>query len=90
VIDPRILEQVAKALNIPTDAIKRFNDDAAINIIANIFNDNAVNMNYQCTFNPIEKWLEMIDENKKLYGQLLQAERDKNELLQKLLNKKTK
>lgn len=38
-------------------------------------------MNYQCTFNPIEKLMEIIEENKKLYERLLASEREKIELL---------
>ncbi|MET3978260.1 hypothetical protein ABIB62_000828 [Mucilaginibacter sp. UYP25] len=32
-------------------------------------------------FNPMDKLLEVIEENKKLYERLLQAEKEKNELL---------
>lgn len=32
---------------------------------------------HDCTFNPIEKWLEVLDENKKLYERLLDSEREK-------------
>src|ERR1700712_530531 len=57
VVDPSILEEVAKALKVTSDAIKNFSEDAAINIVSNTFsdfNDNAIAsaMNYQCTFNP--------------------------------------
>ena len=90
VIEPELLEQVAKALKVPADAIKNFDEDAAINYI-NTFNDNSVNhganFNYKCSFNPIDKWAEEIAENRKLYERLLQAEKEKIELLQKLLDK---
>jgi hypothetical protein len=39
-------------------------------------------------FNPIDKWIETIEENKKLYERLLQSEKEKNELLQSRLAKK--
>lgn len=38
-------------------------------------------------FNPLDKWTEEIAENRKLYERLLQAEKEKMELLQKLLDK---
>ncbi len=90
VIESELLEQVAKVLKIPVEAIKNFDEEAAINYI-NTFNDNSVNhganFNYKCNFNPLDKWGEEITENRKLYERLLQAEKEKMELLQKLLDK---
>lgn len=86
-LDKDILEKVAKALKVPADAIKNFSDEIAINIISNTFNDNAVNMNYQCTFNPLEKYIEQVEENKKLYDALLKSEREKISLLEKIIGK---
>jgi transcriptional regulator with XRE-family HTH domain len=87
-LDKDMLEKVAKALKVPVEAIKNFSDDVAINIISNTFNDNAVNMNYQCTINPLEKYIEAMEENKKLYERLLQAEREKVALWEKVVGKK--
>ena len=62
-IDPAILEDVAKALKVPVDAIKNFNEDATISIIANTFNaDSAAYVeNYKCSFNPIDKVVELYE-----------------------------
>lgn len=38
--------------------------------------------------NPIEKWIETLEDNKKLYERLLQSEKDKVALLEKILDKK--
>src|SRR5450432_1591115 len=88
IIEPELLEQVAKVLKVPVDAIKNFDEEAAINYI-NTFNDNSVNhganFNYKCNFNPLDKWSDEITENRKLYERLLQAEKEKMDLLQKLL-----
>ncbi|NLR82901.1 helix-turn-helix domain-containing protein [Chitinophaga eiseniae] len=90
IIDAPLLEQVAKALNVPADAIKNLNEDAANNYF-NTFNDSSVNngtvgcTNYHCTFNAIDKLVEVFEENKKLYERLLQTEKEKNELLEKRL-----
>src|SRR5258706_1820233 len=55
-IEDSILEEVAKVLKVPAEAIKNFDDQAAINIISSTFNDNAsVNSNCSLTFNPLEK-----------------------------------
>lgn len=85
-IDEDLLSQVSKVLKVPVEAIKNFDEELAINNI-NSFYDNSA-FNFQCTLNPIDKWLEAIDKNEKLYERLLQSEKEKNELLQKLLNDK--
>ena len=92
IIEPQLLEEVAKALKVPVEAIKNFDEQSAINIIANTFNDDSFSHNifspHQCTFNPIDKWIEALEENKKLYERLLQSEKEKVALLEKILNKK--
>ncbi|GAA0564370.1 helix-turn-helix protein [Chitinophaga japonensis] len=92
VIDPQILELVAKALHVNPEAIKNFNEEQAINIFSNTFSDfkdNAIAsaMNYQCTFNPIDKIVQLYDEKIELYERML---KEKNELLEKLAGEKKK
>lgn len=89
IVEPLLLEQVAKVLKVPAEAIKNFDEEAAINIIGNnVTNyDNAAVVNYNPTFNPLDKWAEEITENRKLYERLLQAEKEKMELLQRLIDK---
>ncbi|MEO3404713.1 helix-turn-helix transcriptional regulator [Mucilaginibacter sp. CAU 1740] len=85
-IEDDILAQVAAILKVPIEAIKNFDEQAAVTYF-NTFNDTSVNHgpfmgNYGTyNFNPIEKWLEVIEENKKLYERLLQSEREKVEIL---------
>jgi len=85
VLDPSILEQVAKVLKINPEAIKNFGEESAINIFSNTFSDfkdnaSASAMNYQCTFNPLDKVLE-------LYERML---KEKDALIEKLLNERNK
>ena len=91
-IEPALLEVVAKVLKVPAEAIKNFDEEKAFNIISNTFTSNDSStlnaINHQCNFNPLDKLLETIEENKKLYERLLQAEREKVELMQQLLDKK--
>lgn len=92
-LEPEVLAQVAKALNVPEEAIKNFDEQAAVTYF-NTFNDTSVNHgpfmgNYATVhLNPVERWVEALeeikalhDENKKLYERLLQSEREKNEIL---------
>ena len=84
-IDDSKLEEIASALGVTAEDIKNFNEEAAFN---NIFYDqnNSV-INYQVN-NPLDLCMSLVEENKKLYQQLVQSEREKVEILQKLLNKK--
>ncbi len=85
-LDPAILDQVAKALKVTPDAIKSFNEEAAIYNIQQNYegstNPNQSNYqhNYQPTFNPLDKVIE-------LYERLVASEREKVELLQKMQQK---
>jgi transcriptional regulator with XRE-family HTH domain len=87
-IEDRILNDVAKALKIPVEAIKNLDDETAINFIANTFNDGSPGINYKCNFNPLDKYVEAIEKNEKLYEALLQSEREKTALLEKILQDK--
>jgi len=91
-IDEDKLIAIAKALGVTAEAIKNFSEEGMINYF-NTFTDtkdSQVNFgnNNNCTFNPLDKLVESFEENKKLYERLLQAEKDKNEYLEKLLNQK--
>tara|TARA_R110000868_G_scaffold117481_2_gene312004 strand:- start:531 stop:941 length:411 start_codon:yes stop_codon:yes gene_type:complete len=89
-VDDDKLEEIAKVLGVTKENIQNFSEEAVFNNINN-FNDNSINHgplnNHHCTFNPLDKLLEAHEENKKLYERLLQAEQDKIEYLEKLLNK---
>lgn len=89
-IEPALLEEVAKALKVPAEAIKNFDEQAAVNIIATNFNSHDNSFAHACTFNinPVEQWLQTLEENKKLYERLLLSEKEKNALLEKLLDVK--
>lgn len=86
-VDAELMEQIAGILKVPVEAIKNFDEEAAVNNIACNFNDHSA-INYRPVFNPIERWVEALDENKKLYERLLQAEKEKNQLFEKLLEEK--
>jgi transcriptional regulator with XRE-family HTH domain len=80
-VEESALEKIALALGVTSEGIKKFNEEAIFNIIGNNYHDNSSSLQYQCTFNPIDKLIEVFEENKKLYEQLLASEREKIELL---------
>lgn len=79
-IEEDALNKIAKVLGVSPEAIKNFSEEAVFNIIGNSYHDNSTSINYQCTFNPIEKIIELYDEKVALLERLLQAEKEKNEL----------
>jgi transcriptional regulator with XRE-family HTH domain len=80
-IDDEVLEKVSKVLGIPVNVVKNFNEESAVNIIANTFNDSSSSVVYKPTFNPIEKIA-------KLYERLLQSEQERTAWLEKMLREK--
>jgi len=90
-IDEEKLIEVAKALGVTVEAIKNFSDEAAINYF-NSFNEAVNNSHFgnnnHCTFNPLDKLMETVEENKKLYERLLQAEKEKIKYLENIIKEK--
>lgn len=84
-VDDSALNKIAVVLGVTPEAIKNFNEDAVLNIINNTFTSHDTStlnaINFQPTFNPIDKLVEVFEENKKLYEQLLASEREKIEIL---------
>lgn len=91
-VDDEKLKAIAEALGVPADVIKNFSEEAVFNIIGNtidIENNNGSSViSYNCTFNPFDKLLDVLDKNEKLYERLVEAEKEKVALLEKLLSGK--
>ncbi|MFZ2782875.1 MAG: XRE family transcriptional regulator [Sediminibacterium sp.] len=87
-IDAPLLAKISAALKIPVEAIQNFDEEQAINVISNTINDNdnatmtnpAV-FNYQPSFNPLDKMVE-------LYERMLQQQKEMIEKLEQLIDKK--
>lgn len=89
-VDDDKLKAIADAFEMSVDALKNFSEDALVNIIANTVNnhDQSASVFYSPTFNPIDKLVEVFEENRKLYERLLESERKKTEMLEKQLKGK--
>ncbi|MBX0334094.1 helix-turn-helix transcriptional regulator [Pontibacter sp. HSC-14F20] len=84
-VDDATLEKIANVLGVPAEAIRNFTEEGAVFHIQNM-QDHASAGNFnQCSFNPLDKLMEVVDENKKLYERILLAEREKVELLERML-----
>ncbi|MEX6686187.1 helix-turn-helix transcriptional regulator [Danxiaibacter flavus] len=83
-VDEQLLKQIASVLKVPVEAIKNFDTEQAIHNINNNFHDNAI----QNQINPIERIIELYEVKiVALYERLLQAEKEKNDLLERVLDK---
>jgi transcriptional regulator with XRE-family HTH domain len=82
-VEDATLEKIAKVLGVSTEGIKNFNEESLINNINSSHDNSTFNVNNHCTFNPLDKLMEVVEENKSLYERLLASEREKLELLKK-------
>jgi transcriptional regulator with XRE-family HTH domain len=77
-IEPAILEDVAKALKVPVEAIRNFDEDTAIHNIQNNYDNSVINggptINYKCTIDPLNKLIEV-------YERIIQEKNDEIEKL---------
>lgn len=83
-VDPALLKQISDVMKIPVEAFKNFDEQQAVNIIANTFHEGAVANNsgyFNCTFNPLDKMVE-------LYERMLQQQKEIIEKLEKLIEKR--
>lgn len=80
-VEDSTLEKIAKILGVSPEGIKNFNEESLINNINSSYDNSTFNVNNHCTFNPLDKLMEVVEENKNLYERLLASELEKIELL---------
>jgi len=81
IIDNEVLEKISKVMEIPSEVIRNFSEDAAINIFSNTLHDHSCSVMYNPTFNSVEKIVE-------LYEILLADKDEQIALLKKMLEVK--
>ncbi|MCT4171496.1 helix-turn-helix transcriptional regulator [Elizabethkingia anophelis] len=84
-VEKDILEQVAKILKLPVEAIENFDEEQAVNIISNTFNthdqSNGMNVHPTFNFNPLDKMVE-------LYERMIQQQKEMIDKLERLIQEK--
>ena len=92
IIEPELLAQVAKVMKVPVEAIKNFDEQAAIKIVSNTFQERngLINYNPGFNFNLFEKWVESLEEIRKLNEALLKEKDEKIKLLKSMVVRKKK
>ena len=83
------LASIAEALGVTVDTIKNFDENAVLGV-SNFFNPHFEGNSTAVhnSFNPLEKLMELVDENRNLYERMLETERSKVKLLEDLLKTK--
>ncbi len=78
IIEDNLLKQISNSLKIPVEAFQNFDEEQAVNIIANTFSDSSLIIN---NYNPIEKIIQLHEEKIALYERML---KEKDEMMAKL------
>jgi transcriptional regulator with XRE-family HTH domain len=88
-IEPALLQQLSGALKIPVEAFENFDEEQAVNIIANTFDNGAIGYNRAEVqhFNSIEKFVQLHEEKMALYERMLKEKDEMMAKLETLLNK---
>ena len=83
IIEDPLLKKISEALKIPVEAFQNFDEELAVNIIANTFGDHGIGYqrNDNPVFNPIEQVLKLHEEKIALYERML---KEKDEMMAKL------
>lgn len=90
-LEQDVLEKLAKALDVPIEAITELEQGNAINIFSGTFSDfkdNAAILNSYPTFNPIDKVVELYDEKIALYERMLKEKEEAISLLHEVLKER--
>ncbi len=89
VIEDGLLKAISNALKIPVEAFQNFDEEQAVNIIANTFDNGSIlnGINHNPTFHPIEKLVQLHEEKIALYERMLKEKDEMMDRLEKLINK---
>ena len=89
VIDTAILSQISNSLKIPVEASQNFDEQSAVNIIANTItnNDNGAVFNHNPIFQPVDQLIKLHEEKIALYERMLKEKDEMMVRLEKLINK---
>jgi len=88
IIEDDILNQISNSLKIPVEAFQNFDEEQAVNVIANTFtnNDSAIGFVIN-NYNPIEKVIQLHQEKIALFERMLKEKDEMMARLEKLINK---
>jgi len=91
IIEDPLLKRISEVLKIPVEAFQNFDEEQAVNIISNTFNNGSfLNTGHTPTFNvnPIEEIKKLHEEKMELYERMLKEKDEMMVRLEKLIEKK--
>lgn len=89
-VEPAVLQQVSAVLKIPVEAFQNFDEEQAVNVIANTFDNGSVGVNMYPVFHPIEKIIQLHEEKIALYERMLKEKDEMMARLEKMVEGKSK
>jgi len=89
-IELPLLKQISNAMKVPVEAFQNFDDEQAINIISNTFDNGSIlnAINHNPTFHPIEQIIKLHEEKIALYERMLKEKDEMMVRLEKLIKEK--
>ncbi|WP_312090328.1 helix-turn-helix transcriptional regulator [Chryseobacterium sp.] len=90
IIEDPLLQKISEVLKIPIEAFKNFDEQQAINIISNTFENcqQPASVFYNSTINPVEQLIKVHEEKIALYERMLKEKDDMMSRLEKIINSK--
>jgi len=87
-IELSLLKQISNAMKVPVEAFQNFDEEQAINIISNTFDNcnQPASFFYNSTINPIEQIIKLHEEKIALYERMLKEKDQMMDRLEKLIN----
>ena len=83
-----LLHEIANTLKIPVEAFQNFDEEQAINIISNTFDNGSIALSYTTNNHPIEQIMKLHEEKIALYERMLKEKDEMMDRLEKLITKK--
>ena len=89
-IELPLLQQISNTLKIPVEALKNFDEQQAVNVISNTFDNgsNVFEINHNPIFHPIEQIIKLHEEKIALYERMLKEKDEMMVRLEKLIKEK--
>lgn len=90
VVEESLLQKISEVLKIPVEAFRNFDEEEAVNVIANTFGDHGIGYqkNDNPIFHPIEQILKLHEEKIALYERMLKEKDDMMVRLETLIRSK--
>lgn len=89
-IELPLLKKISDAMKVPVEAFQNFDEEQAINIISNTFDNGSIlnAINHNPIFNPIEQIIKLHEEKIALYERMLKEKDQMMDRLEKLIREK--